>query len=58
MSAANQEGIVMMILLVGMVIGWGLFMVKMIRQWADEDERWAEHQARQRRVIEARNNRR
>lgn len=55
MSAANQEGIVMMILLIGMLIGYCRWMIRMINQWADEDERWQQHKERQRRVMEARN---
>jgi len=54
MSAADQEGIVIMILLVGSIIGWGYWMIRMIRQWQEEDERWEEHKRKQRRVIEAR----
>jgi predicted negative regulator of RcsB-dependent stress response len=54
MSAADQEGIVIMILLVGAVIGWGYWMSRVLRQWQEEDERWEEHKRKQRRVIEAR----
>jgi hypothetical protein len=41
MSEATQEGIVMMFLLVGMVIVWGIWLTKMLRKWADEEVRWA-----------------
>jgi biopolymer transport protein ExbB/TolQ len=48
MSVETQEGIVMMILLLGMVIGWGIWIIRMLRQME-----WEEH-LRQRREQQAR----
>ena len=32
----------MFILLVGMVIGWGIWMIRMLNQWQREEREWAE----------------
>lgn len=58
MTGAEQEGLIMFLILVSGVSCWGIWMVRMIRQWEKEEERWAEHKRRQQRVMEARRNRR
>lgn len=59
MSEATQEGIVMMLLLTGSIIAWGIWMVRMIRRWADEEVRWKTRQQQIMRMeqqrLEARN---
>lgn len=59
MSEATQEGIVMMLLLTGSIIAWGIWMVRMIRRWAHEEVRWKTRQQQIMRMeqqrLEARN---
>ncbi len=46
MNQANtQEGIIMMLLLVGAIIAWGFWAVRFIKQWQREEELWAKRQA-------------
>lgn len=40
MSEATQEGIIMFTLFVGSVVVWAIWMVKMIRRWAEDEIRW------------------
>lgn len=54
MSETTQEGIVMMFLLTGAIIVWGVWMVKMIRRWAEEEVRWAARQEQIRRMEQKR----
>lgn len=59
MSATTQEGIIMMTLLVGSIIVWGVWLVRFLRRWEDEERRFRDYQIRmteiERRRIEARN---
>ena len=62
MNEANQEGIIMMLLLVGAIVAWGYWALRFIKQWQREEEQWAERQRQMREIErqrhEARNYRR
>ncbi len=55
----NQEGIIMFTLLVGMVVAWGVWFVRFVRRWENEEQQRAEQQRQmieiERRRIKARN---
>lgn len=55
----NQEGLIMFTLLVGMVIVWGIWLVRFLRRWEDEERRRRDFESRmieiERRRIGARN---
>lgn len=55
----NQEGLIMFTLLVGMVIVWGIWLVRFLRRWEDEERRRRDFESRmieiERRRIRARN---
>ena len=36
----------MFLLLVGMVVGWGIWFLRMLRQWEKEEREYAEHRRR------------
>lgn len=45
MNATAQEGIIMMLLMVGAIIAWGIWMLRFIKQWREEERQWARRQA-------------
>ena len=55
----NQEGLIMFTLLVSMVIVWGIWLVRFLRRWEDEERRRRDFESRmieiERRRIRARN---
>jgi biopolymer transport protein ExbB/TolQ len=46
----TQEGLIMFVLFVGMVVVWGVWLLRMIKRWADEEQAWQRHQQRMARI--------
>lgn len=55
----NQQGLVMFILFVGMIIVWGVWVIRFLRRWENDERFWRDYQERmteiERRRIKARN---